>query len=151
MPSRTYINAVKVSKRLGTWVLYAVRDAKSIDGLIGYMTYTVDDLSTLGERTKNAKKRAQLKALVGAWRRAIRFVSTLDRERYAVIAERLIDRLSEHPEYRRIPYYVANTGHRTLTATDKAPLRAGCPRTPPQEGQAMADCSRCHGIGFIAA
>ena len=149
--ARTHLNALKVSERMGTWVLYAVRDARDLEHLLGYMTYTVDDIAQERDRARSADKKARNGQLIGIWRRAIRFVSELDRERYGAIAERLIEQIEAHPAHRKIPYYVRDSGHRTMTIADRPPRRAGRPRTRPQVGQNMTDCIQCRGVGFVAA
>lgn len=147
--SQTYLNALKVSLQLGTWVLYAVRDARDLDHLIGYMAYTVDDLSVEQTRAKTPDKQKRTQQLIGFWRRAIRFVSELPRDDYAVVAERLINRINEHPENRKMPFCVAFNGHRTLNTASRPPRRAGRPRVRSSEAKPLADCVTCLGLGFI--
>lgn len=146
-----YRNAIKVCDRLGTWVLYAVRDARDLDHLIGYLSFSIDDLENLKQRTNDEAKRQQFSQLIGFWRRAVRWVSSLDRERYALLAERMIEHLQEHPEHRRMPYYVANSGHRSLTTKDRPPRRAGRPRTRPSTQKRVSECGKCGGLGFVAS
>lgn len=145
-----YRSAMKVCERLGTWVLYAVRDARDLEHLIGYMTYTVDDLELAKTRTDSAEKRLHLSKLIGYWRRAVRWVSGLDRENYAVIAERLIEAQEKHPEHRKLPFVVRDSGHRSLTLRDRPPRRAGRPRTRESKPGKLKECPRCNGLGLVA-
>ena len=144
-----YRNAIKVCERLGTWVLYDVRDARDLQQFVGYLNYAIDDLERLKQRTGDESKRQHFSQLIGFWRRAVRWVSSLDRTQYALLAERIIDHLTEHPEHRRLPYYVANSGHRSLTTKDKPPRRAGRPRTRASAEKRVRDCSKCGGLGFV--
>ena len=145
-----YRNAIKVCERLGTWVLYEIRDARDLDHLVGYLAYAIDDLERLRQRTSDETKRAHYSQLIGFWRRGVRFVSSLDRGSYAVLAERIIDHLSAHPEHKRLPFYVANSGHRSLTTRDKPPRRAGRPRTRPAAEKRVQVCGSCGGLGRVA-
>lgn len=153
-----YRDAIKVSERLGTWVLYAARDARDLDQLVGYMSYTVDDMETMrlqvkvnGRQTqaKADQKRARISQLVGFWRRAIRWVSSLDREHYQDVAGKLIEQLEAHPEHRSLRYYIKDTGHRTLTPSDRPPRRAGRPRTRPAKPRPLGECPKCRGVGYL--
>ena len=143
-----YRSAIKVCDRLGTWVLYAVRDARNLDHLIGYMAYTVDDLEGMKARSESADRQAHLSKLIGYWRRAIRWVSALDRVHYAVLAERLLEMMAQHPEHRSLPYVVKNSGHRSLSAHDQPPRRSGRPRTRAGIAATMKPCWACNGLGF---
>ena len=144
-----YRGAIKVCERLGTWVLYAARDARNLEHLIGYMAYTVDDLETLKGRAESESRRAQLSKLIGHWRRAIRWVSGLDRDAYGAIAERLLEMIADHPEHRELPYVAKECGHRSLSVRDRPPRRAGRPRTTPAMGATMKSCQACDGLGFV--
>lgn len=143
-----YRGAIKVCERLGTWVLYATRDARDLEHLIGYMAYTVDDLETLKGRTESEARRALLSKQIGHWRRAIRWVSGLDRSTYGAIAERLLEMAADHPEDSTLPYVAKDSGHRSLSVRDRPPSRAGRPRTTPVMGAAMKLCQSCDGLGF---
>ena len=145
-----YRSAIKVCQRLGTWVLYEVRDARDLDQLVGYLAHSVDDLERLKQRTSDKKKRARYSQLIGFWRRAVSWVSSLDREKYALLAERIIEHLEQHPEHRKLPYYVTNSGHRSLTNRDKAPRPAGRPRTRPAAEKRVRECPDCGGLGHVA-
>ena len=74
----------------------------------------------------------------------------MDPEKYAILAERLIEHLVNHPEHRLLPYYVANSGHRSLTTRDKPPRRAGRPRTTTALPKRMKECRPCGGLGHVA-
>jgi len=143
-----YRGAIKVCERLGTWVLYATRDARDLEHLIGYMAYTVDDLETLKGRAESPFRKAQLSKMIGHWRRAIRWVSGLDRSAYGAVAERLLEMVAAHPEHSTIPYVAKVSGHRSLSARDRPPRRAGRPRTTPAMGATMKPCHACDGLGF---
>jgi len=148
MFDRYYREAIKVAERLGTWVLYEVRDARDLDHLVGYLSYTVDDLDALRARA-TATKRARYSQLVGFWRRAIRWVSSLDRERYQEIAAKLIEHMERHPEHSKLAYYVKDAGHRTLNANARPQRRAGRPRTRPSAEKRVRECVKCSGLGFM--
>lgn len=145
-----YRNATKVCERLGTWVLYEVRDARNLDHLIGYLLYVVEDLERLRQQARGKKERNRYVQLIGFWRRAIRWVSSLDRQEYAQLADRLIDAIESHPEHRKLPYYVSDSGHRTLTEMDGPPRRVGRPRTRPAAERRVKDCNHCGGLGRVA-
>ena len=148
MFDRYYREAIKVAERLGTWVLYAVRGASDLDHLIGYMVYTVEDLEVIRRRAVE-DRRLHYSQLVGYWRRAIRWVSSLDRANFHAISERLITELEAHPEHSALPYYVPDTGHRTLTARDRPQRKAGRPRTRPVAERRVSECGRCRGFGYL--
>jgi len=123
------LEALKIADRLGTWVLYEARDARTIDYLVGHLLYRVDDLDRLRSRTKSEDKRRRYAELVGYWRRAARWVASLDRQHGAEMVDRILHHMEENPKYRAIPYVVANSGHPTLRSSDVAPRRVGRPRT----------------------
>lgn len=152
--------AIKVAERLGTWVLYAVRDARDIKLLVGYMAYKIDDFERRKQRKRSIDVRAYYSKRISHWRRALRWVGSLDADRYGVTAERIIEILEKHPEHRKLPYVAeaetAEPGTSGKVAerirakrAAKPTRRAGRPRTRPQAEKAWQSCRECGGVGVV--
>jgi len=123
------LEALKIAARLGTWVLYEARDARSLEMLVGMLLYRVDDFERLRGRTKNEERRRRYSELVGYWRRAARWVSSLDKEKGPDVVDQILIHIENNPALRSTPYVAADIGHPSLNTRDKAPRRAGRPRT----------------------
>lgn len=145
---------IKVAERLGTWVLYAVRDARNLDHLIGYLIYKIDDFERRRQRKRADAVRAHHSKRISHWRRAVRWVGGLDPTLYAVTAERILDHVEKHPSYRRLPYVAASevepgkVGGKAKTMA-RPTRRAGRPRTRAHAPRAWKICSDCGGIGAV--
>lgn len=147
----TYLEGIKVAERLGTWVFYAARDASSHDHLIGYMLYTVDDLTRLRKRSESENRRQLYARLIGDWRRAIRWVQALHPETRVDLVGSIIQRAAEHPTYANIPYCTVENGHRSLMSQDQPQRRAGRPRVRDVSPQRGITCEACAGLGYVPA
>lgn len=123
------LDAIKIAERLGTWVIYEVRDAKNLDYLIGWMLYRIDDIERMRGRSNATHMKAHYSEQIGYWRRAVRWVLQLDRAAAGKIAEALIERIESNPRYQQIPYVAPGCEHPSLRPHDKPPRRAGRPRT----------------------
>lgn len=144
-----YAEALRVAERLGTWVLYFVRDATSLEKAVGYLAYTAEDLERLRDRAGDERRRASLGTAAANWRRATRWVAGLDDEQYAELAERFLERIDAHPHHRELPYVQAGSWHRALAQSDEPPRRAGRPRVRPVQPTTAAECGQCGGLGFV--
>lgn len=120
--------ALKLSERLGTWVLYEAREARSRDLFLGFLLYRVDDLRRMRGRAKGDEAK-RLSELLGHWRRAARWIASLDSERWRDLVEAIVDRVEANPRFAEMPYVVARSGHPSLRVGDKPPRRVGRPRT----------------------
>lgn len=151
--------AIKIAERLGTWVIYAVRDARDLQHLVGYLSYRIDDFDRRKCRKTTTAGRAYFSQRISHWRRAVRWVASLDPERYGVIAERIIERIEAHPEHRDLPYVsdaevekhtppgAVQTRRAKLSA--RPTRRAGRPRTRSALPKSWHTCGECGGIGTV--
>jgi len=144
--------ATKVCERLGTWVLYAIRDARDLEHFVGYLIYKVDDFDRRKRRSRSATTRAYYSQRIGHWRRAIRWVASLDREFYGALAERIIEYLEAHPRLRSLPYVAPGevcpgTKGGRAKLREKPTRRAGRPRTRAPRESPMEACTHCGGVG----
>lgn len=143
--------AIKVCGRLGTWVLYEVRDAEDLDELIGYLRYCVEDLQRHQQRASDIRRRDRLGDLVGFWRRAIRWVSSLDPEHASAIATRVLAEIETNPTYRDLVYVAPDCGHPSLRTKDKAPRPSRRPKAKRAKAKPMQPCGACRGLGLVEA
>lgn len=144
MFERRLLDALKIADKLGTWVLYEARDAMSRDYLVGHLLYRVDDIERLRARTKSEAKRKRYTELVGYWRRAARWVASLDHERRPEIVSTILSYIEAHPKHSELPYVQPNSGHPTLRSDDKRPRKAGRPRTRlPLHESSLPRCEDC--------
>lgn len=144
-----YAEALRVAERLGTWVLYLVRDATSLEKAVGYLAYTAEDLEALRDRTTDDARRKSLATAAASWRRATRWAQGLDPEQAPTLAERFLERIEAHPHHRELPFVAAGSWHRALQQRDEPPRRAGRPRVRPVQPTTAAECGKCGGLGFV--
>lgn len=160
----TYANlfseALTVSRRAGTWVLYAIQNAQNIDHLVGYLRYRIDDFRRRERQALeagHARRKEALATRAAYYARACRLVMRLGRGDYRKIAKRLIRDLKIHPEYKKLPY-VAKTevtgldglgGEGRRWKLDEEPRRPG--GRPPTRVRAikLKPCEACDGMGLI--
>lgn len=144
-----YIEALRVAERLGTWVLYMVRDTTSMEKVVGYLAYTAEDLEHMRDRTESPVRRALLTTAIASWRRATRWAQGLDPAQASTLAERFIDRIEAHAVHCKLPYVVPGAQHRSLQRGDEPPRRAGRPRVWPVQPASAGECGKCGGLGFV--
>jgi len=149
------MEARRIVGRMGTWPLYAVRDAQDLTEFVGFLRYTTDghqtEIARLSatlakkgmpktERRHAEDRKALLRKWVASWRRATRWVLSLEQEQAAEVAEAALRQVSSEP------YYVP-CGHPHLTVAETGPRP---PSRPPvrTNKRSYAECTACSGLGF---
>ena len=84
---------------------------------------------------------AELKARIGQWRRATRWMLTIDQDQASAVAESVLRHLDD------MQYYVP-CGHPWLSRSDRAPRRPGRQRLRPTTKR-YSECASCHGFGWV--
>lgn len=133
--------ARRVVARMGTWLLYDVRNAEDLSELVGFLRYTSQGLDVrLRHARANPKRRTQVRGWVASWRRAARWVMGLDPEQASAIAAAVLRQAEA------VPFYVP-CGHPWLTVRDEPPRPPGRPRVR-ATAKKYPECRACHGLGF---
>jgi hypothetical protein len=151
----TVQEARRVAGTMGTWVMHEAARAESHEELVGFVRYCSEGLERQHARARAEAKTAKgkvaraeadarsllLRTWIGAWRRATRWLLSLDPGQARGVAEAVVRQVED------LPYYVA-CGHPYLTEEDTAPRVPGRPRV-----RALAtvfrQCSACDGFGWV--
>lgn len=134
--------ARKIAEAMGTWVFHAVVAAESHAEVVGFLRFTSEGFehqrAKLGARA--TKRKAELNAWIGLWRRATRWVLSLSPEQASAVAEAVLRQLEG------LPFYVP-CGHPWLAEDDTAPRKPGRQRVRALE-QTHKECPECRGLGW---
>lgn len=145
--------ALAVSKRVGTWVLYLLRDEPRFEHLVGYLIYRIADFDRRRQRAVPERRR-YFSDRIAYWQRAIQLAQRLGRnhEVRRSIAARIIADLDRDPVYRAIPYVAAHEhdpDHVDDSKLHEQPRRGcGAPRIHDIGPLGFAPCETCNGRGF---
>lgn len=151
----TVQEARRVVSTMGTWVVHEAARAESHAELVGFVRYVGEGLerqqaralemagSVRGKqaKAKAAARVAVLRTWIGAWRRATRWLLSLDPGQARGVAEAVLRQMEG------APYYVP-CGHPFLAEGDEPQKRPGRARV-----RALAtmyrECSACGGFGWV--
>lgn len=146
--------ALAVSRRLGTWVLYDIQDEPNIDYTIGYLRGRIGDFTRRRMRTTSNRDEEHYKERIAHWKRAITVAQRMGQSQHQELATRIIADLSRDREYRKLPF-VADAEVTPGRAKNRGKLRErprnrpGKPRVVALEAVDFRTCDQCMGEGFF--
>ncbi len=146
--------ALAVSRRVGTWVLYELSKESNVDHVIGYLHGRCGDFKRRQNRAETDALRRHYKERISYWKRAIHLAQRMGQRQHQRLARRLIKDIERDLEYREIPY-VASTEVAPDRAEDEAKLEEkppkgpGKPRLEPLKPIDFRACDSCNGEGFF--
>lgn len=146
--------ALAVSRRIGTWVIYEISQEANIDHVIGYLRGRCGDFKRRWKQGKTPEIRQYFKERISYWKRAIYLAQRMGQHQHKMLARRIIADIELDLEYRKIPY-VALTEVSPDRDEDAAKLaseparRSGKPRLTPLKPADFRACERCKGAGFF--
>ena len=146
--------ALAVSRRVGTWVIYELSKESNIDHLIGYLLGRCGDFQRRRDRAETKALRDHYKERISYWKRAIHLAQRMGPRQHQKLARRIIKDIERDIEYREIPY-VASTEIAPDRTEDggklaEVPRRGpGKPRLQPLKPIDFRACERCGGEGFF--
>lgn len=151
--------AVVVSEKVGTWVLYRVRDAKNLEHVVGYMMGRIEDFDRRRDRAQTASRKRHLAERVAAWSRALRLIQRIKRGPYARLCARLIQDFDRDPTYSGLRYVSdhevekvekrAKEERRVGKLKAKPRRSSGRPRVTEVSSLDFKPCGECEGAGFF--
>lgn len=151
----TVQEARRVASTMGTWVIHEAARAENHEELIGFVRYCAQGLEKLyvqakaeeaeahGAKSKAeaSKRTMQIRTWIGEWRRATRWLMSLDAEQARAVAEAVLRQLEGEA------YYVP-CGHPYLREDSTPPRRSvGRPRVRALASK-YRECGECGGFGW---
>lgn len=148
---KIYAEAIATARKMGSWVLYEIRDAKNIDHFAGYLAYSIEDMRIEMTRSTSPAAKRRISTSMGSWRRALSFVASMPRDvkQARKMANVLIAEIEYAPQYAQIPYYVKHSGHRTLSHAEGPGRPQRRPAINVIDGMKYTNCPSCAGMGLI--
>lgn len=146
--------AITVSKRVGTWLIYMIQDEPKIDYVIGYLRGRIVDFVRRGKRAKRASTKLHYKDRISYWKRAINLVQRMGQSQHQELARRVVADIERDTEYRNLPYVAdaevsPGRSHTCGKLRERPSRRPGKPRVLPLEPVDFRVCESCHGEGFL--
>lgn len=147
----------RVSKKLGTWVLYAIVEADNLEHFIGYIAYRIADFTRRRQRyATTSPRRVYLNKRIGNWSRTAQWVRTLDPDTAQDLAKRLIlDLDTEREAYDYVSEFECSDPRKDKDQPHRRKMewrpglgRRAMPWTKPPAKLPL--CSHCEGMGTVA-
>jgi len=146
--------ALAVSRRIGTWVIYELAHESNVDHVIGYLHGRCGDFQRRRERAETVQLRLHYKERISYWKRAIHLAQRMGQNQHRILARRIIKDIKRDLEYREIPFVA-----KTEVAPDRIkygekleetpPRGPGKPRLEPLKPIDFRACESCKGVGFF--
>ncbi len=146
--------ALAVSRRVGTWVIYELSRESNLDHVIGYLRGRCGDFQRRRDRADTTELRDHFKERISYWKRAIHLAQRMGQREHQTLACRIIKDIERDMEYREIPY-VSDTEVAPNRPDDEGklsevpPRGPGKPRLEPLKPIDFRACERCKGVGFF--
>lgn len=145
----------RIAAQLGTWVLHGVAEEEELLYFVGYLRYRIADFNRRRNRCAvDGARRRYLTRRISYWRRALRWVTSLEPE----TARHLVDRLLEDLRTARDEYaYVAehecsdprhDRDQRSRKSEQWKP-GVGRPRAEVSRRAKRSLCGNCRGMGTV--
>lgn len=146
--------ALAVVRRVGTWVLYDLKDESNVDYIVGYLRYRTLDFSRRRKRAEGDRAKSHYKERISYYKRAIHLAQRMGQDQHQELAERIIADFQRDPEFRELPYVspleVAPGRPKTCGKLSETPRRRpGKPRAVPLTPLDYKACEDCKGEGFL--
>lgn len=145
-------DAIRVARRVGAWVVYELAEAEDVRLLLGYLRGKIADFERRRKSPGVTDERLRYyRQRVGQWRRAARWVASLDPEHASEIGARVRKILEDMGS---VPYVAESEAKDPgpFNPADKlrqAPRARGCYRGGRRIVKDRRPCPTCHGIGWF--
>lgn len=147
------LGGVKVAERIGTWLIHRVAEEEVLAHLIGYVRFKIEDFERRCDRTRNRKRLDYYRRRIGHWRRALRWLGSIDPEHSQELGRRVVRAIEQHQEWRKLPLVAPDEvdpapAKPSQKLRDTRRKRAQRYRSRPVRSRL---CDRCNGLGYVVS
>lgn len=145
----------RISMQLGTWVLHGVAEERELSHFVGYLRYRIADFNRRRERCAvSGDRRRYLTRRISYWRRALRWVSSLEPQTARQLVTRLLEDLrNAHEEYPYVSEHECSDPRHDKDQRSRKNERwkpgVGRPRAETSRRPPTSLCGHCRGMGTV--
>ena len=145
----------RISTQLGTWVLHGVAEEQELLHFVGYLRYRIADFDRRRQRCAvSGPRRRYLTRRISYWRRALRWVSSLEPQTARPLVDRLLEDLrNAQVEYPYVSDHECSDPRRDKDQRSRRKEEwkpgVGRPRGETSRRPPLSLCGICRGMGTV--